>query len=125
MRVANRIRCQSVNEKCFLITIVARDRSSLEELELANLGDELRAITFATKHPHVILDLGPPARYGARLLGILARLASALRDNGRQLAVCGDHQDLLGISGLARVIATHPTLAEALNVNRRDRAGLT
>jgi hypothetical protein len=69
MRVVNRIHCQSVNEKCFLITLVARDRSSFEELELANLSDDLRALALATKHPHVILDLGPPARYGARFWG--------------------------------------------------------
>jgi hypothetical protein len=124
MPVTNRICCQSVSEKCLLITLVARDRSSFEELELANLSDDLRALALATKHPHVILDLGPPARYGARLLGILARLASSLHDTGRLLAVCGDHQNLLGISGLGRVIATYPTLAEALRVNRPDRAGL-
>jgi hypothetical protein len=114
MPVINRIRCQSLNEMYLFITLVAGDRSSLEELELANLSDDLWALTAATRHPHVIFELGASARYGARLLGILARLASMLRDSGRQLAICGDHQNLLGISGLDRIIATHPTLADAI-----------
>jgi hypothetical protein len=114
MPVTNRVCCQSVGEKCLLITLVARDRSSFEELELANLNDDLRALTCATKHAHVILDLGAGARYGARLLGIVARLARALRDTGRQLAVCGDHHNLLAISGQDRVIATYPTPADVI-----------
>jgi hypothetical protein len=114
MPVNDRIRCQSINEKCLLLTLVARDRSSFEELELANVSDDLRALTCATEHAHVILDLGAGARYGARLLGIVARLARALGDTGRQLAVCGDHQNLLGISGQDRIIATYATPADVL-----------
>jgi len=114
MPVINRIRCQSLNEMYFLITLVAGDRSSLEELELANLSDDLWALAAATRHPYVIFDLGGSGRYGARLLGILARLAGVLRDSGRQLTVCGDHQNLFGISGLDQIIATYPTLADAI-----------
>jgi hypothetical protein len=123
MRIIHRIRCQAVTEKWFLITLGTGDRSSFQEQDLANLSDDLRALIFATRHPHVMLDLGTPAKFGARLLGILARLASALRDSGRQLAVCGDHQILVDVAGLGRIIATYPTLGDALNLSRQDGAG--
>jgi anti-anti-sigma regulatory factor len=120
MPIANYLRCEPIDERALIATLVAGSYASSNERMLATLSDELRDAVSATNHSCVILDLGAPQAYGARLLGILVRLAALLRESGRRIVICGDEQNLFRATGLDRIIETYPTVSDALRAERLD-----
>ena len=105
------------------VTVVAfLDRKILDEIGIAQIGDQFNALVAQSDSPKFILDFSSVAHLSSSALGMLITAQKRVRERGGQLALCGIQpaiQEVFIITRLNEVFDIYPACQDALaSLNR-------
>ena len=98
-------------------TVVALPDAAFSSVQCSRqqlLREDLLQLAGRITTGRMILDLAEVRCFGAAFLGVLVLISRNLKARDRQLCVCGDSQNLIGLAQLDRLFPVYPTLQEAL-----------
>ena len=88
--------------------------SSMQYARQKDLCEDLLLVTDRMTTGRMILDLRRVRCFGAAFLSVLVLISRKLKSRDRELCVCGDSQNVIGLAQLDRLFPAYPTVQEAL-----------
>ena len=102
--------------------------SSMQCARQKGLCEDLLLVADRMTTGRMILDLNRVCCFGAAFLSLLVLISRKLKSRDRELCVCGDSQNVIGLAQLDRLFPAYPTVQEALRgcgqrIDRRNLSG--
>ncbi|MGA2265037.1 MAG: STAS domain-containing protein [Phycisphaerae bacterium] len=100
-----------------ITTVELTDKKILDELNIANIGDQLNALVAESASPKLVLDFSAVGHMSSSALGMLITLNKRLREKNGQLRLCGIRPSIYEVFAMTRlneILQICPTKEEAI-----------
>lgn len=110
-------RLNVLSERGNVTVVELTDRKILDEVNIAQIGEQLKSLVAASKPPRMVLDFSSVAHMSSSALGMLITLHKRIREENGQLRLCciaPAIHEVFVITRLNEIFQIHTSREEAL-----------